>query len=462
MRPWSDAPVLWLLLSVVLAIGVATPWLANEGRSVGVGALTLYLLILARQVFGTVLLSPVQIVCWGLVALSVLGRWLYPGVASASGGASISLNLTTSENARTQFLLLVGAVSIVSGALFMAGITNRYPRTLAPPVKATRISGKRIRFLLWATPVPLIMFLSSYSLPRLLRRSLYIDTGHVGPTSAIAAAGSTLSFAAVALLGYVWATHRFRSWVAIVALAYSVVFFGEGSRLLALVPILFCAGMFAADPSRRNRCWVGVGVALSFYLIGLPLQLRDLNEHGVLPYFAALPGIVSRQHPWAATAQNVLISFPLIGATGFRLHFPLHDLLISLNPLPGQLAGWYDIAEAHRLNAYTPVAGLGEIANAGWVFVIAVCSGIGAVLAWLDLRSKKHMAEGRQIIGLAIVMCSGLFLLFFVQYNLRSAVRVIYYAVALDGLSLIPLFVRGVLQSRSGGGSLSAKPHGDA
>jgi hypothetical protein len=180
---------------------------------------------------------------------------------------------------------------------------------------------------------------------------------------------------------------------------------------------------------------VVVSGALSLWLIKLPLELRSLGSHGIKPYLQALPQVISEHHQWAATAQNLLISFALIGETAFSRPFPARDLFVSLSPLPGQVAGWYEVAPYHRLNLYTPTAGLGELGNAGWVATIIVSFLIGFALAWIEIRSKTLLATGKQLIGLALITFSALFFLFFVQYNLRSAIRFLYYGLALDLLA---------------------------
>ncbi len=437
------------VVSLAVAMGCLLPWVSEDGRNVGATVLVVVLIICAHRVFGSSLLSPVQIVTGGLFALALSGRWLYDSVASAQGGASVVLQISPADAARTQFLILSATALILTGALLAVGVSGQMKRIVPPTLHGSLLRERTLRLMAAGAVLPLLMLVSDYHPAALLRRSLYIENGHVGPTSVLSAAGSTLSIAAMAVLGYVWATGRFRAWVAFALLLYIFTFFGLGSRQLALIPVLFSVGMFAAKPSRSSRLAILLSCILAFYLIGLPLEFRELSSHGILPYAAALPDIVKGEHPWAATSQNILISFPLIGFTAFRMTFPLRDLFVSVSPLPGGRAGWYDIASFHRLNAYTPAAGLGELANAGWVATVIVCLLIGATLAWLDVRSKLHTAKGRQMLGLAIVMVSSLFLLFFVQYNLRSAIRLLYYALALDLVAFAALTFRGVLASRS-------------
>jgi len=81
---------------------------------------------------------------------------------------------------------------------------------------------------------------------------------------------------------------------------------------------------------------------------------------------------------------------------------------------------------------YTPTAGLGELWNAGLAATAIVSAVFGAILAWLEIRAKRLLADGKQILGLILIVLGALFLPFFVQYNLRAAARMLYYALAID------------------------------
>src|SRR4029078_8252920 len=129
---------------------------------------------------------------------------------------------------------------------------------------------------------------------------------------------------------------------------------------------------------------------LGLYLIELPLEFRALTSHGIVPYVNALPGILSSTHPWDATGRNLLIGYAVIAVTAFQgAALPLGDLLVAVNPLPGRLTGWYEIADLHRLHVFTPMPGLGELGNAGWLVALMGSFLFGAALGVIDLRSKR-------------------------------------------------------------------------
>ena len=147
---------------------------------------------------------------------------------------------------------------------------------------------------------------------------------------------------------------------------------------------------------------------------------------------------------WDAVLLNVLVSFAIIGVTAYAQPLiPGHDLFVSLSPLPGGMAGWYQVAPQHRLNIYTPYAAVGELGNAGYGTVVVYFLAVGLLLALFDRRVRALLQDGRQAHALAIVGLIGLFCLFTVQYNLRASTRMLYYAVAVDLLFVFMYKIRG-------------------
>jgi hypothetical protein len=426
------------LTVAVLAIGasgaaifgvISSPF-TPEGFPVALGAILVLLLITANRVLGTFLFSPVQIVVGGLFILAVLGRLFYGVVADVRGGGAITIHLSESGTRQTQNLILIVAILIMTGALLVLAICGGKTKIPHATLQGLRLKASSYRLIALAAPLPLFVLVVSYGPSKLLERSSYIEQ-HVGSPT-IVSASTLLSLAAIAGLGCLWAGRRYRAWVLVLLAVAALTFLGLGSRRLALIPVIFSLGMLAINASRRTRLIVIASCALSYYLIGLPLKFRAQASHGILPYLGSLPEIVAADHPWAATAKNLLISFAIIGKTALMQPFPLRDLYIALSPVPGSLAGWYDIAPYHRLNAYTPVAGLGELWNAGLLATAIVSLLLGAILAWLEIRAKRLLANGKQILSLVLIVLSTLFLPFFMQYNLRAAVRMLYYALAID------------------------------
>lgn len=414
--------------------------------------LFLLLAVVARLVFGPVMLSPVQFVGLSLVILGFAGRLLYQAVAHAPGGAGVRLDLSLSLSERTMLLFLTAGVCVLAGGLLYAvvrGYSARYETTMVHRVHATRTVET---LMLVGATIPVIAMVL-WRGESLWHRAFYIES-HVTSQGLWALVGPA-AVAGVTALGYLWGTKSNRLLLAVLLLAYVVVLLGTGSRRLAMIPSAFAVGFFFARPDLRAKILLGIFILASFYLLELPLRLRQLPEHGIQPYVTHLPSLFGGGMPIEASVLNILVSYAITGTTAFgQVPFPVQDLWVSVNPVPGDFTGWYQIAGAHRLNTYTPYAGLGELQNVGWAATIIGCILLGVVLGHLDAQSKAWIRRGLPIVGLMLVALGGLFTLMFVQYNLRTAARMLYYAIAIDLTAMFWVWFRDFLRRRIAGGTL--------
>jgi hypothetical protein len=72
------------------------------------------------------------------------------------------------------------------------------------------------------------------------------------------------------------------------------------------------------------------------------------------------------------------------------------------------------------------------LGNLGWAILVGYSVVVGFVLAYLDWRTRILMARGQELYSLALVGMVVLFTVFSTAYNLRTATRMLYYALALD------------------------------
>jgi hypothetical protein len=146
-----------------------------------------------------------------------------------------------------------------------------------------------------------------------------------------------------------------------------------------------------------------------------------------------LPELSPFTSDWLSILNNVLIAFPIIGATAYGAGTVYaSDLLVAINPMPGGSAGWYDISDRMMLNPYTPYSGIGELGNVGWWAVVAFGVGIGVVLAWLEIAVRKNVNAGSHVYPAILLGISGLFALQLIQYTLRSGMRMLLYALLIE------------------------------
>jgi hypothetical protein len=379
-------------------------------------------LIVSRRRFQIPILSPTWI---SVLVFSTTGffGYIYADALSGLAGGGIQLSLPALMRAQTAYLF-AGASGLVFLASYLVMLFVRRP----PTRLHVRSHAQNSSFwILLVSTTPLLMVVLSLGLS-LLQRNTYLD-GEGG--SNLFGLGQQLAVAVVAILGYRAAVDKGGARFAAVALAvgYMALFFSLGSRRLALVSLCFAVG-YAMAKRRHTFLVTAISIAVALLMLPLPLFLRGQSVHGLLPYLAALPKFDLFAVDWTTTANNVLIAFPISGFTAFATNqIPIGNLVIGLNPLPGNVAGWYGISGAMNLNLWTPFSMIGETANYGWAPFVVVWVGVGLALAWLELQISWFAARGIAIFGIAIVGLSALFAIQGIQYSVRTSTRLLEYAI---------------------------------
>jgi hypothetical protein len=160
------------------------------------------------------------------------------------------------------------------------------------------------------------------------------------------------------------------------------------------------------------------------------MGLRNLPEHGLIPYLTSI--FKSNSELRYSIAFNTYYTFVFgVFATIRTINEATQDwnvILVSLNPLPGTLAGWYDYAPLLRLNKFAPYTLHGQIFNMGLTFTCLFFSFIGLIFSFFEKIIRKFLIENQRGISLIIVLLLSLFLFYSFEYYLRSAFRYIYYA----------------------------------
>ena len=375
----------------------------------------------------------------------VVGALYYlhvPGSSSASG-----IVLSSNDSRWTLLIFLTASLATATGAIVYRAIVQA-PRDATMRGSTARASSppwpniprvlrpSRVLPTLTASTIPEAMLLISLG-SRLLTRDTYlVARDHLAVLHQL---GAVLALPAAAVASSVlFSATRLRHRVVAGGLLvlYAVTFFSLGSRALACLPLLLLLGTSVADSGAPRRLLMKTGIAafFSFFLLQIPLTVRGLPTHGLLPYSAFV-----WHHPaqFASPSlrylsQNILFSYPLTGAVALRVpHLALRTFTISINPLPGGAASWYAIAHTLRLNPYTPYSSLGELANHGWPFLVIYFLVAGAVLANFEEFHKRFAGRTRVLVKITTLALTTFFVLTTLQYNLRTATRVLYYGFIL-------------------------------
>ena len=416
-------------------IAVATGFFVSAfefrvGRIVAAGLLV-GLLVITRRRLGPALMSPVWIITIGYLGLALGGAMFYSTVYDAEGGAGVKIKLTEQVTAETFWLIFNAVAALVIGASATSFFQKKRPQgapALAVVRTSRRVNGLALRFAI----VPPLMLVAGVGVGQILRRTDYLP----GAVGGLRGPALILAHATALALGYLLtqrlATHQ-RIAVQGYILLYAALYFSFGTRMVALLPLLLAAGYYAGSLNRRSKVALALCALLSLYLVQLPLYVRSFDEHGLIPYAQGLPGFFSETLKPDQVAVTALVSFGAIGETAFvEPKLPRRDLWIALNPAPGQASGWYEVADKHRLNIFTPYPALGELGNAGIRTVIVYYLFLGVFLSYLDSRIRFYLRSNRPGIPLAILGLCGLFVLLSLQYNLRSANRLLLYALIVD------------------------------
>lgn len=384
-----------------------------------------FFLIAARRVFQPGPLSPVWITVAVISIVGTSGFLLSDFLTGAQGG-SIVLELSPSQRIQTALLYAATAWLIIAGSF--GSVFVRARTSIRADLRALSLNHRTQTLALLVAIVPLVLMGIALG-DTILARSVYLAGERGGQLLGL---GQQLATAAAAIIGYVIVagskTQRF--FAIVIGVAILAVFFGLGSRRLALLPIVVAIGAVLANPKKWVRYLLPAALVAAV-LLPLPLYLRGSMTHGILPYLGQLASFDIALIDWRSTINNVLISFPITGATVFQVQpIPMEYFWVSLNPLPGNIAGFYDITENLGLNRYTPYSTIGEVWNRGPMVGLLFWLSVGVLLAWLDGQVGKWMRTRYAFVGLIIVVLAALFALTCLQYNLRASGRMLIYAAA--------------------------------
>jgi hypothetical protein len=330
----------------------------------------------------------------------------------------------------TEALWMISA--FVCGALLVTGFSRRR-HALGRPAKkmeGLRLSPLQIRMGFWAASACIVLTVVGYGPTTLWYSEQYLKQEDM--LANIVA--SMLSLASALVLGSIAAraTSNQKRLAFLFEGVILVLMAAISTRRLALLPLLFCVGGLVTQPaSRRWRAALLIALILTPFVMMIPLAMREMNAIGIatLTQIPALVQGLDVRWQLQASVNNVFMSLPItIESAKKGAADPMAYVLTGINPLPGRWTDWYQ--NQVRINIYMPFNAVGDLLRAGVWVALAYYAVIGGCFARIELRLK---AEGR--LGPELLMLLGLcfaFIVFSLQYPLRSATRMIYYMFALE------------------------------
>jgi hypothetical protein len=107
----------------------------------------------------------------------------------------------------------------------------------------------------------------------------------------------------------------------------------------------------------------------------------------------------------------------------------VYDLLLSINPLPGVMVGWYDVYEQFRVSKFIPYNTPGVLLTINIFFAFLYYWCLGIYFSFLGYSLIDYIKRNK-IIRAGIVLTLAFSIIFMeTQYKLRSTTRLIYYLI---------------------------------
>ena len=238
-----------------------------------------------------------------------------------------------------------------------------------------------------------------------------------------------LTFIEVILLGLLY--HKNKIISAVLCVFLILLSLSTGSRSVFLFFVLYVSLVFISGGNTLfNKLRFGLHLLFAFVFLAYIMTLRTLESHGLIPYLKSI--FSSEQSIVDGIIFNIYYSF-IYGVyvtieTIKSATLDWHILWVNCNPLPGKLAGWYAYADTMRINIYVPYSLHGRVFKTGVFFSIVFFFVIGLIFAFFETKVRYFLSQGNRILAFVIVILMMLHIVYGFEYNMRAAMRYIYYA----------------------------------
>lgn len=393
-------------------------------------------------------LSPTYAFCAFFLMLCAGGSFVY-FYGSAYHVGFYAIGISDRQLLRAASLLLLEVISFLIGANLVAWAPRRYrlyaPRVgiLLPRAAQSGRTSPSSRLSTWLTAASLLLpgMLLGFGVgfEHLLSRNGYL----IYEYQPLKALGAALSLAVVPLCGYLAFSRpgmRRALVFALILAAYEIIFIGLSSRRMVVTPALFFIGAILATPhSKVARIGLVASAVAIPWLNQVALDLRILPTQGIWPAVTAIVDVTKSARSYVDLAKalnsfvpNIFFGLPVAAYVLAHTSALSGSMLLSLNPAPGALIGWYLFEPRLRVNQYVPFNAIGEAMGHGPLFLILYFTVVGAIFVAQERFIRREVARGTFVLPLVILGLLLLFVFFSTQYQLRAATRFLYYSIALQ------------------------------
>lgn len=221
-------------------------------------------------------------------------------------------------------------------------------------------------------------------------------------------------------------------------LLFSIIFISlsMGSRISAIyLLIIFLMYLFKSEKVKFINIFLYF-VSIIFLIIFIQYS-RGLEENGLI-------GILKYTNLFEIFEVFNLIMYYIsafsifVTAATYESYLPLsqmNDFIIMLNPLPGHLAGWYNINKNMTVMPVVPYSSIGTVFTLGHLGTSIFYLFLGMIIGFYDSFIQKEVHNKKYILAILIWSLLVLFIIFHNQYTLRTSIRFIYYVFVIIFIS---------------------------
>lgn len=263
----------------------------------------------------------------------------------------------------------------------------------------------------------------------LFSRESYMPEGHLNKEFILLVSkliGQFLVVISAILLGSIYKYNKVV--VSACILLLFVFIAATASRFLIMLPIGILVGSSFFCTRKSKSIYLFASILLLLGIL-LPMQFRELQYHGFINYFDELIQNGLNYDVLVFSFDYItLYSFTLmLNVVHYGIIFELNELYVSISPLAGARAGWYDIADTLRFNKYAPFPALGELYSIGMLAMFLYYFLVGC-LFYMMQQVKFHKVKLFNSMFFILTFLFGmLFIVMGLQYNLRLITRFCYY-----------------------------------
>lgn len=200
---------------------------------------------------------------------------------------------------------------------------------------------------------------------------------------------------------------------------------GLNKRIIVLLPLLYFLGSYLRD-YRFYFLKFFVLVSISVFFSAVAYEYRGNLAQGVIPniVFFYNSGLDFEK---SLSGVNYLFGFSFF-STLITYNFfdvSISDFLISINPLPSTIVDVSTVVEKHKITAVAPYSALGTLGVLGFTYVSLYYFSAGFIFGFCKNYFPVRFSLASSFIFLFFV----LFAVTTLQYQLRSATRLVYYTM---------------------------------